>query len=104
MFYGLHNADYPSYAMQIFNRTKKVYKEAVNSVSMYVSDVLAHQLDSTWSVLVPTTNPANPDPEKRTQNIPLQNIFMHYYVDLDLLSQGFPYNVTIISFNYWTTV
>jgi hypothetical protein len=104
MFYGLDKTEYPSYFMQIMNRTKNNYKQAVNSVSMYVSDVIADKLDSTWSVLVPTTNPINPDPEKRTQNIPLQNIFMHYYVDLDLLSQGFPYNVAIISFNFWITV
>ena len=41
MFYGLDKTEYPSYVMQIINRTKNGYKEAVNSVSMYVSDVLA---------------------------------------------------------------
>lgn len=55
-------------------------------------------------MLISTTNPNNPDTQKRTQNIPLQNIFMHYYVDLDLLSQGRPYSKTIVSLNFWSII
>jgi len=103
-FYGLDNTTYPNYVMEIMNRTKNKYKNAVSSISMYVADILTSKIESAWKIMVPTTNSYNPDATKKTQYLPLQNVFMNYLVDLDLLSLGKPYFRTIISLNYWSIV
>ncbi len=72
-------------------RTKLLYKEAVSSISMYFADLLAKKFQAIQTYLIPTTNPLNPDKTKATQSLPLQNVFMNYLVDLDLLSRGKPY-------------
>jgi hypothetical protein len=86
------------------NRIQERYKTAVSSVSMYVADVLSEKIDVAWNLLIPTTNNNNPDPTKKTQYLPLQNIFMNYLVDLNLLSLGKPYSKTIISLNFWSII
>lgn len=103
-FYGLDNTTYPNYVMEVMNRTKSKYKNAVSSISMYVADILTSKIESAWKIMVPTTNSYNPDATKKTQYLPLQNVFMNYLVDLDLLSLGKPYFRTIISLNYWSIV
>ncbi len=72
-------------------RTKLLYKESVSSISMYLGDLLAEKFQSVQTYMIPTTNPLNPDKTKATQSLPLQNVFMNYLVDLDLLSRGKPY-------------
>lgn len=103
-FYGLDNTTYPNYVMEVMNRTKSKYKNAVSSISMYVADILTSQIEAAWKILIPTTNSYNPDATKKTQYLPLQNVFMNYLVDLDLLSLAKPYFRTIISLNYWSIV
>lgn len=86
-------------------RNKIRYKESVNSISMYMADLLGDTLGvEIQNVVIYTTNPFNPDPVKATQRLPLQNVFMNYLVDLDLLSRGKPFSRTIISYNYWSQV
>lgn len=40
-FYGLDKSNYSTYVAQHANRTKKLYKQAVSSTMMYVSDILS---------------------------------------------------------------
>lgn len=60
----------------------------MSSTSMFVSDVLSVVLQEAWEVLIPTYNPRQPNPMKRLQNLPMQNVMMNYLVDLDLLALG----------------
>lgn len=72
---------------------------------MYMADLLDDTLGvEIQSVVIYTTNPSNPDTVKATQKLPLQNVFMNYLVDLDLLSRGKPFSRTIIAYNYWSQV
>ena len=72
---------------------------------MYLADLLKDNFGvQTQAIIVTTTNPNNPEKNKATQRLPLQNVLMNYLVDLDLLSRGKPFNQTIISYNFWLQV
>lgn len=72
---------------------------------MYLADLLSDNFGVlTQTTLIYTTNPTNPDTTKATQRLPLQNVYMNYLVDLDLLSRGKPYDKTILSYNFWSQV
>lgn len=72
---------------------------------MYLADLLKDNFGvQTQTIIVVTTNPNNPEKNKATQRLPLQNVLMNYLVDLDLLSRGKPFNQTIISYNFWLQV
>lgn len=92
VFYGFNATDYPTFAAQSAGRNEIRYKAAVSSITMYLSTLLSDKFSAQSSaILIPTTNPNNPNSSKATQNLPLQNIFMNYLVDLDLLSRGKPF-------------
>lgn len=92
VFYGFNSTDYPNFAYQSAGRNEARYKSAVSSVTMYLSTLLSDKFSvQSSAILIPTTNPSNPDPSKATQNLPLQNIFMNYLVDLNLLGRGKPF-------------